>query len=96
MKDVSFQLDTNEAAEIIRDMAMPIVKKSADAIASRAKSMASSISSDPPTFEVTTEVGTIRRGSRAIATVLAVAKDEHQNYIAYQALAKSKDAGRVN
>lgn len=95
-KDVSFSLDTKAAEAIIQEMALPVVKRSADAIAGRAQSIASSISSDPPEIEVTTTIGTIRRGRRAIATVRATGRDAHQNYIGYVALTKSKDAGKIN
>lgn len=77
-------------------LAMSTVERSANAIAQRARSMASSISSDPPTITVSTTVGTIKRGTRAIATVRAQGKDSHENYIGHVALSKAKDAGRVN
>lgn len=57
--------------------------------------MASSQSSDPPTIEVTSTVGTIRRGTRAISTIRAAGNDAHSNYIGHMALAKARDAGRV-
>lgn len=94
--DVSFVLDTAAAEELLTSMAMPTVKTSADAIVNRARSMASSMSSDPPEFSVTTEVGTIKRGVRAIATIAVQATDPHQNYIGFMALSKAKDAGKVN
>lgn len=94
-KDITFSLDQSGGADILQNMAMPVVKRSADAIASRARSMSSSISSDPPSISVTSKVGTIRRGSRAIATVKVDSKDPHQNYIGYTALSKAKDAGRI-
>lgn len=95
-KDVTFALDTAAAQEILTDMAMPLVKQAADAIGARAQSIASSISSDPPEITVTTAKGTIRRGVRAIGTVRANGRDAHQNYIGAVALAKSKDAGKIN
>jgi hypothetical protein len=94
-RDVSFSLDTDAAAVILTDMAAPIVKRSAEAIAARARSMASSLSTDPPEITVTETVGTVKRGRRAIATVTAVGKDAHQNYIGRMALSKARDAGRV-
>lgn len=96
-KDVSFSLDTAAASVILTDMVAPTIKKSAEAIAARAKSMASSMSSNPPEITVSTTVGVNKGGSgrRAIATVRASGNDAHQNYIGHQALAKSKDAGRV-
>lgn len=94
-KDVSFSLDASGGADILQNMAMPIVKRSADAIAARARSMASSISDNPPDISVTSQVGTIRRGVRAIATVKAEGSDPHQNYIGHVALIKAKDAGRI-
>lgn len=96
MANVKFQLDTAAGAEILEKMAMPTIEKSGRAIAARAQTIASSISSDPPEFEVNTVVGKIRRGTRAIATVRANPDDEHQAYIAHVALSKAKDAGRVN
>lgn len=94
--DVSFVLDVAAAEELLTTMAMPTVKTSADAIVNRARSMASSMSSRPPEFSVTTEMGTIKRGVRAIATIAVQATDEHQNYIGFMALSKAKDAGKVN
>ena len=94
-KDVSFQLDPQGGADILQKMAAPVVKRSADAIAARAKSMAGSLSSEPPEISVSTRVGTIKRGVRAIATISAEGKDSHQNYIGHLALSKAKDAGRV-
>lgn len=95
-KDVSFSLDPSGGQQILTNMAMPIVKQSADAIAARARSMASSLSSKPPEISVTTQVGTIRRGVRAIATIRAEGNDARSNYIGHMALARSKDAGRVS
>jgi hypothetical protein len=94
--DVSFVLDTAAAEELLTSMAMPTVKTSAEAIVNRARSMASGMSSDPPEFSVTTEMGTIKRGVRAIATIAVQASDAHQNYIGFMALSKAKDAGNVN
>lgn len=94
-KDVSFQLDTTAAAEILQSMAMSTVTQRANAIAGRAQSIASSISSDPPEISVSTTVGTIKRGTRAIATVRSSGRDAHQNHIGYVALSKAKDAGRT-
>ena len=93
-KDVSFYLDTLAAQEILTKMAMPVVKQKADAIAARASSMAGSMSSDPPSISVTTRIGTVKRGVRAIATITAEGKDAHQNYIGHYVLARAKDAGR--
>lgn len=94
-RDVTFQLDTAAAESILTEMVAPLIKKSGEAIAARAQSMASSMSSDPPTITVSTTVGTIKRGRRAIATVTARGNDAHQNYIGVMALKKSLDAGRV-
>lgn len=93
-KDVSFVLDPKGGEAILQRMMMPNVKQRADAIAARAQSMAGSMSSDPPTISVSTKVGTIKRGVRAIATIKAEGKDAHENYIGHVALAKAKDAGR--
>ena len=94
--DVSFQLDIQGGRDILQNMSKSVIEQSANAIAARARSIASSISSNPPDIEVSTNVGTIRNGMRAIGTVSAQAADQHQLYIAHQALEKSKDAGRVN
>lgn len=94
-RDVSFQLDVEAASSILTEMAMPLVKQSGEAIAARAQSMAASMSSDPPQISVSTTVGTVKRGRRAIATVTATGRDAHQNYIGYMALTKARDAGRV-
>lgn len=94
-RDVSFQLDTAAAEVILTEMVAPLIKQSGEAIAARAQSMASSMSSDPPNITVSTNVGTIKRGRRAIATITATGKDAHQNYIGHMALLKARDAGRV-
>ncbi len=93
-KNVSFYLDTMAAQEILTKMAMPVVKQKAEAIAARANSMAGSMSSDPPSISVSTRIGTVKRGVRAIATVTAQGKNAHQNYIGHYVLARAKDAGR--
>lgn len=93
-KDVSFQLDQKGGQAILQTMMMSTIKKRGEAIAARARSMAGSISSDPPTISVTSKVGTIKKGIRAIATITAEGSDDHQNYIGHVALAKAKDAGR--
>lgn len=95
-RNVKFQLDTAAANVIITDMAAPIVEQAANAIASRAQSMAGSLSSHPPQISVTTRVGTIKRGVRAIATITAEGSNDHENYVGHIALRKAKDAGRVN
>ncbi len=93
-KDVSFAMDTKGGEEILQSMAMPVVKQKADAIAARATSMAGSMSKTPPTISVSTRIGTIKRGVRAIATISAEGRDAHQNYIGHYVLARAKDAGR--
>lgn len=93
-KDVSFSLDPGGGADILQRMAATTVKQRADAIAGRARSMASSMTSNPPEITVTQGVGIIRRGNRAIATIRAVADDDHAGYIGHMALAKARDAGR--
>ena len=93
-QDVSFFLDTAAAEEILTVMAMPVVKQKADAIAQRAASMAGSMSKTPPNITVTTRVGTVKRGVRAIAEIRAEGKNAHQNYIGHYVLARAKDAGR--
>lgn len=80
---------------ILTDMVAPVLKQSAEAIAGRGRSMASSMSSNPPEITVTESVGTVKRGRRAIATVRATGRNAHENYIGHVALAKAKDAGRV-
>lgn len=94
--DVSFSMDTQAGEEILTNLVMPTIKQSAEAIAARAQGMASSMSSDPPEITVTTAFGTIRKGTRAIATIRADSGgDAHKKYIGVMALTKSKDAGRV-
>lgn len=96
-QDVSFQLDIDAANVILTDMVAPVIKSSAEAIASRARSMASSISSDPPEISVSqsVDVNPGGKGRRAIARITAVGNDAHSNYVGHVALAKAKDAGRV-
>lgn len=99
-RDVSFSMNTGAGggADIIQQMAMPMVKKSAEAIASRATGISGSLTSMPMQFKVNTYVGLPNRrgGSRAVAEVVAdgVVTD-HQRYMGYTAVQKSKDAGRV-
>ena len=94
-KDVSFSLDTQAAGQILTSMVAPVIKQSGEAIAARARSMAGSMSSDPPEITVTHSVGVVKRGARAIATIRAHSDDAHEAYIGAVALAKAKDAGRV-
>jgi len=93
-KDVSFSLDPKGGQDILTQMAMPTIKQKADAMAARAQSMAGSMSKTPPNISVTTKVGTIKRGIRAIATISAEGRNKHQNYIGHYVLARCKDAGR--
>lgn len=93
-KDVSFALDPKGGETILQTLMMATVKQRAEAIASRARSMTGSMSSNPPTITVSTKIGTIKRGVRAIATIQAEGADAHENYIGHLALAKAKDAGR--
>ena len=92
--DVSFSLDPAGGQDILVNLAAAEIKARGQAIASRAQSMASSMSSEPPEISMTSAPGTIKRGIRAIATIRAVGKNAHQNYIGHQVLAKAKDAGR--
>lgn len=57
--------------------------------------MASQMSSEEIAFDTSSHIGTIKQGTRAIATVTATGLDPHQAYIADMALTKSKDAGRL-
>lgn len=93
-RDVSFALDPKGGEEILQGMMMATVKQKADAIASRAQSMAGSMSKIPPNITVTARIGTIKRGVRAIATISAEGRNAHQNYIGHYVLARAKDAGR--
>lgn len=95
-KDISFVLDTAAAEELLTNMSLPTARQSAEAIASRARGIASQMSSDPPEITVSSEIGVIKRGQRAIATIKAQGTDEHQAYIGFMALSKAKDAGRLN
>lgn len=94
-KDVSFQLDIDAASVILTEMVAPLIKQSGTAIAARAQSMANSMSSDPPEISVVTNVITVKRGRRAVATITATGNNSHQNYIGHMALLKARDAGRV-
>ena len=95
MADVSFSLDTNNANKILTEMASGIVNQSAVAVAQRAQSMISSTTTQPLKVNVSTGVGTIRRGVRAIGKVSINTANKHQAYIANMVLRKAKDAGRV-
>nr|DAF81897.1 MAG TPA: hypothetical protein [Caudoviricetes sp.] len=96
MADVSFSLDTNAANAILTEMASGLVNQSAVAVAQRAQSMISSVSTEPLKVNVSTGVGTIRRGTRAIGKVSINTANKHQAYIANTVLRKAKDAGRVD
>lgn len=94
-KDTTFVLDITAAGEtILQQLAAPLVKSSAEAIASRAGSMARKVSKESYAFEVTSAVGTIVKGKRAIATVTTSTDNPHQEYVARSVLAKARDAGR--
>lgn len=95
-KDISFQLDTDAAADILQNMAMATVRQSTNAMAARAQSIAGSMSSDSPDISFSTSVGTIKRGRRAIGTIAIKGRDEHQMYVGRMALIKSKDAAKIN
>lgn len=93
---ITFALDTGGGQDVLTGLAMKTIKQSGEAVKARASAMASSMSSNPPQISISTSVGTIRRGRRAIATIRADGgADAHKNYIGAMALAKSKDAGRV-
>lgn len=94
----TFQLDTSAAGQIIlQRMVSGVVTQSAAAVLARANRIGAAISSEQPGFELSTRVGTIKRGTRIIATITAnETHDPHQAYVAHQALLKAKDAGRVN
>lgn len=99
-KDIRFSMNTGVGGgqDIIQDMAMPLVKASAEAIASRANGIADAISSQPVSFKVNTYVGlpNKRGGTRAVAEIVADgAATDHQRYVGFTAVQKSKDAGRV-
>ena len=95
-KIVTLQLDTDAAAVIIGQMSMPLITQSARAMGARAQSMAGSVSRRPPEFRVTTAIGTIKRGRRAIGTIQANYDNARESYIAHTTLRKAKDAGRIN
>lgn len=95
-KDVTFQLDTDAASALIQDMIMPTIQTSTNAVQARAQAMANSISTNAPTVNAKTAVGTIRRGKRAIGTISVDYTNAREKYIAITALKKAKDAGRVN
>lgn len=100
-RDVSFSMNTGVGGgkDIIQDMAMPLVRKSAEAIADRATRVSGGITSKPVHFKVEAYIGLPNRrgGQRAVAAIVADGPviSEHQNYSAYTAVQKSKDAGRV-
>lgn len=98
-KGATFQLNLAGGAYVLQNMARPLMEQSAKAIASRAESMAASISSNPPKFSYSVTVTANKRGARAIGTAYFETTDpsneEHQAYIGRMALNKSRDAGRV-
>lgn len=88
-KNATFQLDLTGGAVVLQQMAMKQVQASARSIASRAQSISG------VEMSVTSGVGMIKRGDRAIATVSANGKNAHETYKATTALMKSTDAGKV-
>lgn len=96
-KQVSFSLDLGAAGDVIlRGMVQPIIRQSGEAIRARAESMAHALSQNPDVeFTTQTNIGTIRQGRRVITTVSASYGSAHDEYIARQALAKARDAGRL-
>lgn len=94
-RDVSFQLDPAGGADILQNMIKPTIDQAGQAIADRARAMAKSQTSDVPTITVTTKVGIIKRGERAIATIKADGSSAHSNYIGHMAITKARDAGRL-
>lgn len=97
-KDTTFQLDISGAGqEILQQLAMQPVEQAAARIAARAQGMASSQGAPGIIFGVGSRVGQIKVGQRAIATVAAAnANNEFETNIAFGALAKARDAGRLN
>lgn len=97
--DTTFVLDITAAGkEILQDMAANIVATSGAAIMDRANRMASSLSTEPPGFGISSKVGLNQGGSgeRAITTITANdTGGAHQAYIARMALVKAIDAGRL-
>lgn len=96
-KKTTFQLDITQAGlEVLQTMAMQPVERAANAIASRAQSMAASMSGEDIIFGTGSRVGIIKTGKRAIATVAAAdTGDKHRSYIAHTVLVKALDAGRI-
>lgn len=88
-------IDPAGGAYVLQLMTKQIVNDAGTKISSRANLIARSMSSNPPTFKVTTKVGVIRRGERAICTIQADGVTDRQMYIARMALTKAKDAGKV-
>lgn len=95
--DTSFQLDISGAGrEILQQLAMQPVEQAAARIAARAQGMAASQGAPNIIFGTGSRVGMIKVGQRAIATVAAAnLNDEYEANIAFGALAKARDAGRV-
>jgi len=93
-RNVRFQLNLAGGGFVLQSMAASAVKKSANAIASRAQSNAAALTSKPPKIKVYTSVGVIKKGSRAIAVVRADG-NSRDVYIATKAISKAKDAGKV-
>lgn len=99
-RNVRFSMNTGVGGgqDIIREMAAPLVKAQAEAIASRASGIAGKMTSNPPTFAVKTYTGLPNRrgGTRAVAEVYGEnVLTDHQNYVGFMACQKSKDAGRL-
>lgn len=88
-KKSSFQLDLKGGAEVLQNMAMPIVTKATNAIASRASQLSGF------KFRPTTTIGVNVKGARALGKVEYKATNPHDRNIAMDALQKSIDAGRV-
>lgn len=95
-KKVAFVLDIDAAGvQILQSMVKPTIKRSGMAILTRAASMASSLTDEPPTFTIEEGVGVKKKGKRAYTLVTAPFENKREKYIAHIALAKARDAGRV-
>ena len=89
-RKAKFQLDLQGGEEVLTEMAYPLIVKSTQAIASRAKSI-SGVGMNT-NFE---RSGINVRGRRAIGTITTLPNTEHEAFKALDGLKKATDAGRV-
>lgn len=96
VKKKDFWLDISGGAVILQQMAIPVIKQSAEAIAKRAMGLRGN-KSTTLIVEMSTGSPNKRGGVRAVASVVDASKyaTDHYRYETKKAVQKSIDAGRL-